>query len=194
MKPIILASSSKARAMLLQKLGVAFEQHAPKVDETPYPGEDPETMVRRLAQSKVAAVKDQLRPSNAMLIGSDQTAFFAGQIIGKPDSKDRAIDQLLSFSGQQVLVYTSLCVYDCENNTEQIAVDATTVTFRTLTRLEVEGYVEADQPFDAAGGFHAEGLGIALIDNISSRDPNSLIGLPLIQLAGYLKQAGIKLL
>ncbi len=178
----------------MKRLNLPFEQQASGIDERPRTGEDPESMVERLAIAKVEAVARQLKGSNNLiLIGSDQTGFFAGNLIGKPQGRKQAVEQLLSLSGQEIIFYTSLCVSDLETKSRRTSVEQTKVKFRSLARREVEAYVEADLPFDAAGGFHAEGLGITLIESIQSKDPTSLIGLPLIRLAHYLREAGIQL-
>lgn len=192
-KNIILASTSNARKLLLERLRLPFEQHAPNVDETPLPNEHPKVLVERLAHVKIQAVVSRLQPDNAILIGSDQVAFFADTIIGKPHTEAQATKQLLAFSEQSVTFYTSLCVYDTTDQSKQATVEQTQVNFRRLTRTEIEGYIRIDQPLNASGGFRAEGLGITLFKSISSRDPSSLIGLPLIQLAHFLKQAGVNL-
>ena len=192
-KNIILASSSNARKLLLECLHLPFEQHAPNVDETPLPNEHPEVLVERLAHIKAQAVVNRLQPDHTILIASDQVAFFADAIIGKPHTETQATKQLLAFSGQSVTFYTSLCVYDTTDQSEQTTVEQTQVNFRKLTHAEVEGYVRIDQPLNASGGFRAEGLGVTLFKSIASRDPNSLIGLPLMQLACFLKQAGVNL-
>lgn len=171
-----------------------FQQHSPEADESLLPGEQAEPMVARLARAKMQAVLDKLAPSNSLVIGSDQAACFNGNIIGKPGSEAKAMEQLASVAGQSVTFYTSLCVCDAQSGQCLEAVEQTLVRFRKLTTQDIQNYVKADQPIDAAGSFRAEGLGIALFETISSDDPSSLIGLPLIKLTGFLNQMGVPVL
>ena len=192
--PIILASSSKSRQLLLQRLQLTFTQEAPNVDETPHEGEAPDALTARLAALKVDAVIRRLNTQAAIVIGSDQVAIFQGRIIGKPKNEAQAIAGLLAMSGQKVHFYTSLCVRRTDDNRTLSTVEQTEVVFRDLQTDEVKQYVKIERPLGAAGGFHAERLGIALFDAINSSDPTSLIGLPLIKLTGFLRQLGVSVL
>lgn len=194
MKTIILASSSASRAKLMQRLRLPFVQQSPDIDETARPDERAEALVLRLAQCKAEAVLNRQQPDASLLIASDQVACFHNTILGKPDGASGAVAQLLSCSGQRVDFYTGLYVYDTESASAQAAVVPTHVHFRTLSTAEVEAYVEADQPLDAAGSFRAEGLGISLFKAIASEDPTALIGLPLITLTKYLNYFGVSVL
>lgn len=178
----------------MERLRLPFQQCSPDVDETAIPNEQAKNLVRRLAQAKMQAVLDRLKPDNAILISSDQVALFNDVIIGKPKDTSHAIRQLLSFSKQSVIFYTSLCVYDTESARQLDSVEETSVRFRKLTEEEVKRYIELDQPLNAAGSFHAEKLGITLFEAIVSEDPTSLIGLPLIRLTSFLNQLGLPVL
>jgi len=192
MKSLILASTSRYRAELLGKLGLEFSARAPDVDETPGPGEPAEALVLRLAEAKARAVAASA--PQALVIGSDQVAVCRGRTLGKPGTEARARAQLAELAGQQVLFLTGLCLLDSATGVLQSAIDTTRVTFRPLTAGEIEAYVAREQPLDCAGSFKSEGLGIALFEAIEGKDPNALIGLPLIDLCRMLRNAGVSVL
>jgi septum formation protein len=188
---LILASSSKYRQLLLQRLGIAFDCQAPDIDESAENGELPQDLVARLATRKADFVA--LKNPQAIVIGSDQIAEFDGQIIGKPMQHDIALNQLLAFSGRPVNFLTSVTVKCQESGYSENHTDHTQVHFRTLQPEEVERYLRLETPYDCAGAFKAEALGIALFDKITNNDPTALIGLPLIKLAAMLRKAGLRL-
>lgn len=189
MKPILLASSSIYRRQLLTKLGLAFDFAKPDQDESPLPDEKPDALVLRLAEAKARSLAVGF--PNHLIIGSDQVASFNQTILGKPGNFDNAKQQLMSFRGQSVIFYTGLCLLNAESQNCQTYLETDIVNFRELSESEIENYLEREQPFDCAGSFKSEGLGISLFTKIQSRDPNSLIGLPLIGLIDLLKQEGI---
>ncbi len=186
-KRLILASTSIYRRDLLARLRLPFETVRPDSDETVAPGESPPALVQRLAEAKALAVV-ALHPQ-AWVIGSDQVAELAGRPLGKPGGRDEAIAQLRAMSGRAVRFWTGVSVSQA-GSSSRIALDCTTVVFRALAADEVARYVDAEQPYDCAGSFKAEGLGIALFDAIESRDPTALVGLPLIATAQLLRDAG----
>lgn len=188
MPDIILASTSAYRRALLERLGLPFATARPDVDESPLPGESPQTLAERLALAKAEAVLDRSLDS-AWVIGSDQVAELGGQPLGKPGRHAVAVAQLRSMSGREVRFLTALCLAGPGGRRLQ-ALDVTTVRFRTLGEDEIERYVAREQPLDCAGSFKCEGLGIALFDEIDNRDPTALIGLPLIATARLLREAG----
>ncbi len=188
---LILASSSKYRKMLLQRFGIPFDCQSPEIDETALPGESPTEWVTRLAIRKAETVSR--RNPQAIVIGSDQMAVFNGRIIGKPGSYEAALEQLAGFSGQIVEFLTAISVQSHQIQFSEQHTDVTKVRFRTLQRDEIERYLQKEKPFDCAGAFKAESLGIALFDNIISEDPTALVGLPLIRTAAMLRRAGLKL-
>lgn len=183
---LLLASTSRYRRALLERLGVAFDAERPEVDETPQPNEAPAALAARLARAKAAEVA--ARRPQAWVIGSDQVAELDGAPLGKSGSRDAAIAQLAAMSGRAVRFHTALCLM--RGATVHEAVDVTVVRFRPLAQEEISRYVDAEQPYDCAGSFKAEGLGIALFDAIESSDPTALIGLPLIATARLLREAG----
>jgi len=188
-RSLVLASTSPFRRELLARLGLAFETASPDVDESPVPGEDPVSLVERLAEAKARAVAP-LFPQ-ALIIGSDQVACIDDRVLGKPGDRQRAIAQLERASGRTVLFQTGLCLYDAAADRARVACEPFQVRFRRLTRSQIEGYVDREQPFNCAGSFKSEGLGIALFEGLDGADPNSLIGLPLIRLVDLLGQVGI---
>ena len=177
--------------MLLQRFGMPFSCHSPQIDETAQNNESPYELVARLASQKAATVARE--HPRAVIIGSDQLAVFEGQLIGKPGNHRVALEQLTSFSGQVVEFLTSVSVQSRENGFTEQYTDCTRVCFRTLQQEEIERYLEAEKPFDCAGAFKAESLGIVLFERILSEDPTALIGLPLIRTAAMLRRAGLQL-
>ncbi len=186
---LILASTSRYRRDLLARLRLEFEVARPEVDESALPGETPSVLARRLARAKAAAIA--LRSPHAWVIGSDQVADLDGAALGKSGSRDGAIAQLQRMSGRPVAFRTAVCVM--HGATSFDALDTTVVRFRDLDHAEIERYVDAEQPFDCAGSFKSEGLGIALFEAIETQDPTALVGLPLIATSRLLRQAGYAL-
>ena len=189
---LILASTSIYRKSLLEKLSLPFTFKAPDIDETPFKNESPDELVKRLSKQKALEIA-KTNPE-AIIIGSDQVCTIDGQITGKPLTEDNAIQQLVKASGKKITFYTGLCVYS--GKTQQISCDVElfNVYFKTLSLAEIEFYVKKEQPLYCAGSFKSEGLGIALFEKLEGRDPNSLIGLPLILLIEMLKTHGINVL
>ncbi|KAF1709905.1 septum formation inhibitor Maf [Pseudoxanthomonas kalamensis DSM 18571] len=186
---LILASTSRYRGELLQRLRLPFETAAPGIDESPLPGEPPPVLAARLAKAKAEAVGRQ--QPGAWVIGSDQCAELLGKPLGKPGHRQAAIKQLAAMSGHPVDFHTAVCLW--RDGTCLQAMDTITVRLRPLSSAEIERYVDAEQPLDCAGSFKSEGLGIALFDSIDSHDPTALIGLPLIALSRLLREAGFEL-
>lgn len=188
---LILASSSKYRKLLLQRYGIPFDCRSPEIDESPLPGETPVELVARLATHKAAVVSE--KDPKAIVIGSDQVAVFNGQIVGKPGNYKAALEQLTGFSGQLVEFLTAVSVQSHHIQFREQHIDSTRVLFRDLEQEEIERYLQREKPFDCAGAFKAESLGIVLFESISSEDPTALVGLPLIHTAAMLRRAGLKL-
>lgn len=184
--PIVLASSSPYRRALLERLGLPFTAQSPGINETPLPGEPSRSLAERLAVCKAGALSEDY--AEHLIIGSDQVATLDKQVLGKPGSFDTALEQLRRQSGQTLLFYTSVVVLDSANGQYNLATDATKVTFRRLSDDEITRYLEREQPYDCAGSFKMEGLGIALFSQIETLDPTALMGLPLIALSRLLRQ------
>ncbi len=188
---LLLASSSPFRRQLLGKLGLDFIHQSPDIDESRQPEESPEALVRRLAREKAEALANQ--HPDTLIIGSDQVAVIDGRILGKPGSRENAIEQLLAASGRRVTFLTGLCLLNTATGRTQVACDPFHVQFRTLRQEQIERYVDSEQPLNCAGSFKSEGLGIVLFKALEGRDPNTLVGLPLILLTEFLAAEGISL-
>ena len=186
---LILASSSPFRRELLARLGIPFEALAPRVDESPHPGEDAVALVARLALAKAKAIARQ--HPDALIIGSDQAAVYNGTITGKPGDHDEAVKQLRAASGRKVMLYTGLVLLDAASGRVQSEVVPFGIQFRALTAAQIENYLRKEQPYNCAGSVKSEGLGIALLERFEGDDPNALIGLPLIRLVRMLEREGI---
>ncbi|HEV8019409.1 MAG TPA: nucleoside triphosphate pyrophosphatase [Steroidobacteraceae bacterium] len=191
MPPLILASASPYRRELLARLGLSFEALPAGASETHAAGESPADRALRLALEK-ARIVAALHP-DAVVIGSDQVAAAGDTVLDKPGNAARCCAQLRELSGRTARFYTGCAVLGGSGTLQRAHVDTTTVVFRALDADEIERYVAADQPFDCAGAFKAEGLGISLLEYIESQDPTALIGLPLIWLAQALRAAGYPL-
>lgn len=189
MPPLVLASSSPYRRELLTRLRLPFTWGAPAINEAPHPDEDARTLVRRLAEEKARALGPK-HPQH-LIIGSDQVAVLGSQIVGKPETHERAHAQLLAASGNSVTFLTGLALLDSQSGHCQIDCIPFTVHFRQLSDAQITRYLQAEQPYDCAGSFKAEGLGVSLFRSTEGTDATSLIGLPLIRLVDMLLIAGI---
>ncbi|TMP26976.1 septum formation inhibitor Maf [Pseudoalteromonas rubra] len=190
--PLILASSSPFRQQILAKLCLPFDSFSPDIDESGLPAEAPAELVARLSESKARVAHQHY--SSGLVIGSDQVALFDDKILGKPHTVENAHAQLKQFSGQVVTFLTGLCVYQLETQRAVTKVVPFKVHFRQLTDAQIEQYVAKEQPLNCAGSFKSEGLGICLFDKLEGDDPNTLIGLPLIELTKSLGEFGVDVL
>ena len=188
MPSIVLASSSTYRKALLDKLGISFVCASPNIDESPLANETADDLVKRLSLNKARALASKY--PNHLIIGSDQVATLEQTILGKPHNHQNARKQLLASSGKKVVFKTGLCLLNSATNHYQLAAEEFSVQFRSLSEANIDFYLEAERPFDCAGSFKAEGLGIALFTELQGKDPNTLIGLPLIRLVDMLMQEG----
>ena len=192
MQALILGSSSPFRAEILGKLNLPFSTASPDIDETPYEGEPAIALVERLSRQKAMAIAES--HPDALIIGSDQVAVIGNQILGKPGDHQTARQQLAMSSGKTVRFLTGLALYNAQDGKMQSLVAPFDVTFRMLNEDDIEHYLLAEQPYNCAGSFKSEGLGICLFERLNGDDPNTLIGLPLIQLTKLLKNVGIDVL
>jgi septum formation protein len=188
--PLVLASTSPYRRELLQRLDIPFTTAAPDVDESVLPGETPVELVRRLSESKARAVG---KTHAGLIIGSDQVATTGDDILGKPGSHERAVEQLRQLAGKTVTFHTGLCLLDTAKNTLQLDAIPFSVEFRQLSAAQIDHYLRREQPYNCAGSFKSEALGITLFRRMRGDDPTALIGLPLIRLTDMLAVAGITL-
>ncbi|TCK18357.1 septum formation protein [Thiogranum longum] len=188
-RTLVLASTSPFRRALLEKLQVSFETLSPDVDETRQEGESPQKLVVRLSEAKARAGA-QTYP-DALIIGSDQVAVCGDEVLGKPGNHDKACQQLEQLSGQRVEFLTGICLFDSGSGKARTNIIPFAVTFRELSATQIERYLRTEQPYNCAGSFKSEALGISLFEAMHGDDPNALIGLPLIQLVTWLNEAGV---
>ena len=191
---IVLASASKSRKQLLQRLKLDFQTRAADIDETAHPKEQAAALSKRLSCAKAQEVANHYQNKNALIIGSDQCGEVDGHIIGKPDNSEQACAQLAMCSGKEVIFHTGLCLLSSEDQHCRYESVLTHVYYRPFSRREAEAYVRIEQPFDCCGSHRSEGLGITLCERMESNDPSAMLGLPLITLAKLLEQAGVSLL
>jgi septum formation protein len=189
---LVLASTSPYRRDLLERLGLPFTAVAPDVDEARHAGESARSLVVRLAEAKARAVAREY--PGALIIGSDQVAAIEDRILGKPGDRERAIEQLTLAAGKTVTFHTGLCLLNSATGRACTHCELFRVRFRRLSQAQIAGYVDRERPFDCAGGFKSEGLGIALFERLGGNDPNALIGLPLIRLVEMLTREGVDVL
>ena len=188
---LVLASTSRYRRELLERLRVPFETAAPGTHEARQPGETPQALALRLAKEKALAVAPRF--PGALILGSDQVAVCEGEILGKPGSHENAVRQLRRLSGREAVFHTAVCLHETATGVSRVRIVPYTVTFRALSDDTIERYLAAEQPYDCAASAKAEALGIVLIERMSGDDPTALIGLPLITVVDLLLEAGIPL-
>jgi MAF protein len=188
-RTLVLASTSPFRRALLEKLQIPFETLSPEVDETRHQNESPQALVTRLSEAKARAGA-QAYP-DALIIGSDQVAVCNEEVLGKPGNHEKACQQLAQLSGQRVDFLTGLCLFDSASGEARTDLVNYAVTFRKLTPGQIDRYLRAEQPYNCAGSFKSEALGISLFESMHGNDPNALIGLPLIRLVSWLNQVGM---
>jgi len=189
--PLILGSTSPFRAEVLQKLCVSFDTAAPDIDESSQPNETPTELVERLSISKAKKVAEA-HPA-ALIVGSDQVACVDQQILGKPHTHEKAVEQLRFLSGKIVSFHTGLCLLNSESGKSQSTVEVFKVHFRTLNDEQIERYLQNEKPYNCAGSFKSEAFGISLFKKLEGDDPNTLIGLPLIRLIEFLSNEGLQI-
>lgn len=188
---LVLASTSPFRKILLEKLHLPFETAAPDIDESQLDDETPREMVERLAVRKAKKVAESF--PEALIIGSDQVACADTGFLGKPGNRENAIAQLEKLSGKKVVFYTSLCLLNAKTGQQQLTTDPFVVHFRNLDKQQIVNYVDIEEPYHCAGSFKSEALGITLFSRLRGKDPNSLVGLPLIALTDMLANEGFTL-
>ncbi|MCK4704832.1 MAG: septum formation protein Maf, partial [Gammaproteobacteria bacterium] len=162
--------------------------------ETPIEGESIENMVMRLSELKAEAIAEQIKGQDALIIGSDQSAVLNGEPLTKPGNFENAVKQLTAASGQRIIFQTGLCLLNSKTGKKQTLCEAYTVVFKELSPEVIEHYLKIEEPYNCAGSFKSEGLGIALFEKFEGEDPNSLIGLPLIKLIDMLENEGLNVL
>lgn len=183
---LVLGSTSPFRKAILDKLGISYEIASPDVDETALENETPQELVERLSIAKAKAVADKV--DGALVIGSDQVSVIDGEIIGKPHTHENAVKQLQNASGKTITFYTGLCLYNSDTKDYQSEVVPYNVVFRQLSDQQINAYLEKEKPYNCAGSFKSEALGIVLFEKLDGEDPNTLMGLPLIRLVRMLEK------
>jgi septum formation protein len=192
---LILASTSKYRRQMLERLGIPFEVIAPGVDETPRKNETPFLLARRLSLAKAQAVADKANGQDWIVIGSDQTASIDGRTaLGKPETHENATLQLKNASGRELLFHSGLCVIRPSMQFSEVTSIEISVKFRQLSVEAIENYLQREKPYDCTGSAKIEALGIALVERVNCPDPTALVGLPLIALTDLLERAGLNVL
>lgn len=217
MLPLVLASTSPYRRALLDRFGLPYRVATPQVSEERLDGESATALVKRLAEAKARSVSQSVFDSqsvseknpavgHALIIGSDQVAVLnqqtkdanthahPGIILGKPGHYRGAREQLRQLSGHQVDFFTGISLYNTLTDHAHIEVVAYHVQFRRLNDAMIERYLHKEQPYDCAGSFKSEGLGIALFERMAGDDPTALIGLPLIALRRLLQQENVEII
>ena len=189
---LVLGSTSPFRKTLLERLHIDFVCDSPDIDETPLENEPVEEMVIRLAIAKAQAIS--ARHPDSLIIGSDQSAVLNGEKLSKPGNFENAFKQLTRASGQKITFQTGLCLLNSATGNIQSVCVPYTVVFKTLTPTMIENYLRKEEPYNCAGSFKSEALGIALFERFEGSDPNSLIGLPLIELVNFLDNEGLSIL
>lgn len=189
---LILGSTSIYRRELLERLKIPFRVEAPDVDETPLDNETPQQLVERLSIEKARSVASS--NPGSLVIGSDQVAVHDGNIVGKPHTHEKAMQQLRQANGKEIVLYTGLSLVNADTGESQTEVIPFHVVFRKLTEQQLENYLHKEQPYHCAGSVKSEGLGIALLERFDGDDPNTLIGLPLIRLIRMLENFGVNVI
>jgi septum formation protein len=189
---LVLASSSRYRRSLLERLRLPFSCASPDIDESALDGEHPRATALRLAENKARAIGAVY--AEAHIIGSDQVAVLDGKPLGKPGTHDAALAQLLAVRGRSVVFHSAVCLLNAHSGRSHVEEVPTTVYFRRYTRAQAARYLEIEKPYDCAGSAKIESLGIALVERVDSTDPTALIGLPLIVLVSMLKNIGVEII
>lgn len=192
MTKLILASTSASRKTLLERLQIPFTTVAPDIDETPLPHESPIQLVKRLAIGK-AKVNAHHFP-DALIIGCDQVALLGKQIVSKPETHAEAVRQLKKSSGKKIQFFNGICLLNTATGNLQIAVERFTVFYRKLNTAMIENYLQKEKSYHCAGSIRAEGLGIALLEQVAGKDFTTITGLPLIRLVKMLENEGLKVI
>jgi septum formation protein len=190
MTRLILASSSPFRKELLERLHIDFECISPEIDESSLENEQPGAYVQRLAIEKATEISGTHK--DCLIIASDQCCVNNNIILGKPKNRDNAIEQLSAASGKSIEFLTGVSIQHPESGWHREWMDTFTVEFRQLSLAEIERYLDIEQPFNCAGSFKSEKLGISLCQSMRGDDPTALIGLPLIRVAQCLREFGLQ--
>lgn len=193
-KPLVLASTSRYRAELLNRLQIPYAMVSPECNEAPLIGESCAETAARLAAAKARAGAVRSGLATGLVIGSDQVADLEGTALGKPVTRENAIRQLQKMRGKRVVFHTGIALLNIGNGRLQQAVVPTTVTMREYSDQAISHYLDRENALDCAGSAKSEGLGAALIASMTSDDPSALVGLPLLTLITMLAAEGVEVL
>ena len=188
---IILASSSPYRKELLKRLDIIFTTVSPEINERYFQDELISDYVLRLAKTKAESIVS--KNNNSLIIAADQALQCDKKILGKPGNYNKAKEQLIFMSNRELTFYTGLCLINTETKIIEEDVVSFRVDFRKLTESEIENYLVKEKPYDCAGSFKSEKLGISLLKKMNGDDPTALIGLPLIRLCKMLRNQGVNI-
>tara|TARA_B100001564_G_C20413395_1_gene566717 strand:- start:103 stop:684 length:582 start_codon:yes stop_codon:yes gene_type:complete len=189
---VILASSSKFRKQLLNKLNISFKCISPDIDEKRLNNESVKDYVKRLSIEKASKIACSNQKS--IIIGSDEVADLKGKIIGKPITKKNAKKQLRMLSGNKVVFRTGLCVLNSETGKYYASVSNYNIFFKDLDDNIINKYLENDDVLNCAASIRIEGLAINLVRKMNGADPSSIMGLPLIKLIDYLARFDVDIM
>lgn len=185
---LILASSSPRRAEILLDAGLPFSVLSSAVDESPLPGEKPETLVLRLANAK-AELAAARAVGPAIILAADTVVFLDGNILGKPRSTGEARQMLQQLSGRAHSVLTGVALIRLPDNERRQFTESTLVQFRPITHEELDAYLATEEPYDKAGAYAVQGLAGRFIPRIEGCYFN-VVGLPLSRALSELHSLG----
>ncbi len=188
MNMLILASTSRFRRALLDRLGLSYEIHAPDFEENAPEGMAPRDIARSFAEGKARSIP---AGPDTWIIGGDQVTEVEGRILHKATTLDECRAQLNALSGKTHALHSAVVLWS--PSTQRLFGETVTVqlTMHALDPAFIDRYVELDQPIGSAGGYLFEGRGIGLFDDVRGGDDSAIVGLPLMSLCRLLRQAGI---
>ncbi len=193
MRTVVLASTSPYRLQLLRQLGIPFHVAPPLYEEQLDQRVAPELLVKHFAAHKARSLAEKY--PEALILGADQVFVDPrGHILGKPGGLPQAAVQLREMAGKTHTFYTGISIYDAASGESLTDYDCYSVTLRKLSSEQIYAYLEREQPFDCAGSFKIEGLGISLMERMAGDDYTTLIGLPLIKVVDFLAHFDVQVL
>jgi septum formation protein len=187
---IVLASTSRHRRMLMDRLGIAYEAVAPRCDELLPGGLHPREGTLELSLRKAHSVAGDW--PDALVIGSDQMAVLDGRVLGKPGTEERAVAQLLELAGRTHELWTAVAVLDTRDGSAATHAEVWQMGLGPLDREAALEYVRTDGPLDCAGSYRYESRGSALFAAVEGEDPTAITGLPLAAVVRMLEERGVR--
>ena len=189
MPKLVLASTSKYRRALLDRLGLSYTAAAPRVDEEAAVAETLDALALQLAIAKAESCAGA--HPDAYVLGSDQLVDLDGEKLGKPGTLEKAEEQLRRLSGRSHRLVTAVALRHPDGTVEH-GVDVHEMKLRVMTEAEIKRYVARERPIDCAGSYKVESLGISLCETVSGADFTAIVGLPLIRVCQLLRNAGFE--